>query len=103
MIRNKNMLRAFIYAGIIVAAALGIYAQDIAYILNRKVGVPLLAGLGCVTALSVFLFIGMPIYAKLKLRQAFGNTELIIYFTVNALTGIAISAFSLIVLIAWFG
>ncbi|NLN47624.1 MAG: hypothetical protein GX154_00665 [Clostridiales bacterium] len=103
MIRNKNMLRAFIYAGIIVAAALGSYAQDIAYILNRKVGVPLLAGLGCVTAHSLFLFIRTPIYATLKLRQPFGNTELIIYFTVNALTGIAISAFSLIVLIAWFG
>lgn len=102
--KEKNEMRLFLYGSIIAAIALGMYAQDIAYFLNRNLAVPLMAGISIPTVLSIFLFLGPPtLVSKFGRGNKMLKKEFNIYLVFNVLTGLVVSAFSLIVLIAWCG
>lgn len=104
MANEKNKTRVFLYGGILIAVVLGVYAQDIAYFLHNNLAIPLMAGLSAATILSILLFLGPPILVSgFNKKHKIGKKEFDIYFGINLLTGVVISAFSLIVLIAWCG
>ncbi|HZJ76740.1 MAG TPA: hypothetical protein VFC70_03420 [Oscillospiraceae bacterium] len=104
MVKGKNKIRAFLYGNILIAVVLGVYAQDIAYFLYNRLTIPLMAGLSAVTMFSIFLFLSPPILiSKFNKKHKIGKNEFSIYFGINLLLGIVISAFSLIVLVAWCG
>lgn len=87
-----------------MAIALGVYAQDIAYFLHNKLAIPLMIGLSIATIFSILLFLSPPILiSKLNKKNKVRKKEFNIYLSINILIGIIISAFSLIVLIAWCG
>ena len=44
-----------------MAIALGVYAQDIAYLLHNNLAMPLKVGLSIATILSILLFLSPPI------------------------------------------
>lgn len=88
----------------IVAILLGIYAQDIAYFSNRNLAIPLMVGISIPTILSVFLFLGPPmLVSKFSKQKAMSPKEFNIYLGLNVLLGLVVSAFSLVVLVAWCG
>ena len=88
----------------ILAIVLGVYAQDIAYSLHNNLIINLKLGLSITTALSIILFLMPPVLLrKFNKRKEIEDKEFNIYLVINVLLGITISAFSLIVLIAWYG
>ena len=104
LVEERNKIRMLLYGSMFVAIVLGVYAQDIAYFLYNNLTMPLLVGLSIATIFSILLFLGPPILiSKLNKKHKVGKKEFNIYFGINILTGIIISAFSLIVLIAWCG
>jgi len=104
LIAERNKIRILLYGSIFVAIALGVYAQDITYLFYNNLGIPLLVGLSLVTILSILLFVMPPILvSKVNKRNKLRKKEIYIYLVINALIGIVISAFSLIVMIAWWG
>lgn len=104
MVKKKNKIRIFLYGSVVIAIALGIYAQDIAYFLYYNLAIPLMVGLSLATISSIFLFLFPSILiSKYNKKHKIGEKEFNIYFGINILTGIVISTFSLIVLVAWCG
>lgn len=104
MVKERDKIRAFLYVSMILAVAIGVYAQDIAYFLYNKLTIHLILGLSITTAVSIILFLAPPILVcKFNKRMEIGDKEFNIYLGINVLIGIMISAFSLIVLIAWLG
>ena len=101
MARERNKARLHLYGSMFLAIALGVYAQDIAYYLHNNLTIPLLLGLTLATILSILLFLIPPILIS-KLNKV-RKKEINIYLAINALIGVVISAFSLIVLLAWWG
>ena len=99
--RERNKARLHLYGSMFLAIALGVYAQDIAYYLHNNLTIPLLLGLTLATILSILLFLIPPILIS-KLNKV-RKKEINIYLAINALIGVVISAFSLIVLLAWWG
>lgn len=87
-----------------MAIVLGVYAQDIAYLLHNNLAIPLKVGLSIATILSIFLFLSPPILvSKFNKKNIVSKKEFNIYFGINGLIAIIVSAFSLIVWIAWCG
>lgn len=104
MDNGKNKIRAFLYGSLFAAIILGVYAQDIAYFTYRSLAIPLMVGISTSTILSIFLFLSPPILAsKFNEYNKMLKKEFNIYLGINILAGIIVSAFSVIVLIAWCG
>lgn len=104
LVEEGNKIRVFLYGSILVAIILGVYAQNIAYFLYNNLDIPLLVGLSLITILSILLFLIPPIMrSKVNRRNKVRKKEINIYLGINTLIGIVISAFSLIVLVAWWG
>lgn len=104
LVEERNKIRILLYGSVLTAIASGVYAQDIAYFLYNNLAIPLLVGLSLVTLLSILLFLIPPIMvSKVNSQNKVRKKEINIYLGINALIGIVISAFSLIVLVAWWG
>lgn len=104
LVEEGNKIRVFLYGSILVAIALGVYAQDIAYFLYNYLGIPLLVGLSLITIFSILLFLIPPIMvSEVNKHNKVRKKEINIYLGINTLIGIFISVFSLIVLVAWWG
>lgn len=104
LVGERNKMRMLLYGSMLVAIALGVYAQDIAYFLYNNLNIPLLVGLSLVTVLCILFFLIPPILVyKVNKQNKIPKKEVNIYLGINALIGIVISAFSLIVLAAWWG
>jgi len=104
LVEERKKIRLLLYGSMFLAIIFGVYAQDIAYLLYYNLSIPLLAGLSIVTIFSILFFLIPPILiSKVNKQNKFGKKEIKIYLGVNALIGIVISLFSLIVLVAWWG
>jgi len=104
LVKEKNKARLLLYGSIFLAIALGVYAQDIAYFLYNNLAIPLMVGISITTILSMLFFLGPPILvSRINKQNKVGKKEINIYLGINALIGIVISTFSLIILIAWLG
>lgn len=104
MIKEVNKTSIFLYMIMILAIGFGVYAQDIAYFLYNNLNISLMIGLGFPTALSIILFFTPPILLyKSNKQMEVRNKGFNIYLGINILAGVIISAFSIIVFIAWLG
>ena len=104
LVKERNKIKLLLYGSMLIAVVLGVYAQDIAYFLYNNLAMPLMVGLSVSTIFSIFLFLSPPILiSKLNKKHKVGKKAFNIYFGINILIGIIISAFSLIVLVAWCG
>jgi len=98
----RNKIRILLYGIMIVAILLGVFAQDIAYFLYYNLGIPLLVTVSLAIILSILLFF-IPPFFRTKLNKHIGEKEINLYLGINIFIGILISAFSFIVLVAWWG
>ena len=99
---NKTIL--LLYGAMLLAIISGIYAQDITYFLHYNLAIPLMVGLNLLTVSSISLFLLPPILiSKSNKRWGIGEKAFYIYLSINIFIGMITSAFSLIVLIAWWG
>ena len=57
LVQERNKTRLFLYGSMLMAIALGVYAQDIAYLLYNNLAIPLMVGLSIATILSILLFL----------------------------------------------
>lgn len=104
LVKERNKIKLLLYGSMLIAVVLGVYAQDIAYFLYNNLAMPLMVGLGVSTIFSIFLFLSPPILiSKLNKKHKVEKKAFNIYFGINIIIGIIISAFSLIVLVAWCG
>ena len=104
LVKEKNKIRLLLYGSMLIAVVLGVYAQDIAYFLYNNLAIPLMVSLSIATIFSILLFLSPPILiSKLNKKHIVGEKGFNIYFGINILIGIIISAFSLILLVAWCG
>lgn len=104
LVQERNKIRLFLYGSMLMAIALGVYAQDITYLLYNNLVIPLMVGLSIATILSILLFFSPPILvSKFNKQNIVPKKEFNIYFGINTIIAIIISAFSLIVWIAWCG
>lgn len=104
LVEERNKIRILLYGIMFVAIVLGVYAQDIAYFLHNNWSISLLVGLSIATIFSILLFLIPPILlSKVNKQNKVRKKEINIYLGINTLIGIIISAFSLIVLVAWWG
>lgn len=104
LVQERNKTRLFLYGSMLMAIALGVYAQDIAYLLYNNLAIPLMVGLSIAIILSILLFLSPPILvSKFNKQNIVPRKEFNIYFGINTIIGIIMSAFSLIVWIAWCG
>lgn len=104
LVEERNKIRILLYGSMFVAIVLGVYAQDIAYFLHNNWSISLLVGLSIATIFSILLFLIPPILlSKVNKQNKVRKKEINIYLGINTLIGIIISAFSLIVLVAWWG
>lgn len=104
MVEKRNKIKMLLYGSMFVAIGLGVYAQDIAYFLRNNLATPPLAGVSIITTFSILLFLIPPILVSNASKQnKIRKKEFKIYLSINALIGIVISTFSLIVLAAWWG
>lgn len=102
MVEKINKVRLVLYGSLFLGSILGIYAQDIAYYLHDNGGIPLLAGVSLATVFSFLFFLIPPmLLARIGEQNNMQSKEINRYLGVNALIGIVISGFSVIVLIAW--
>lgn len=104
LVEKRNKVRLILYGSVFLGIALGVYAQDIAYFLHSNLGIPLLVGISLITVISILFFLIPPmLVSKVNKQNKVWKKEVNIYLGINVLIGIVISAFSLIVLIAWWG
>ena len=104
LVKRGNKVRLILYGSLFLGIALGVYAQDIAYFLHNNLGIPLLVGISLITVISILFFLIPPmLVAKVNKQNKIWKKEVNIYLGINALIGIVISGFSIIVLIAWCG
>lgn len=106
-ITKKNSIKniwKILYGLTLIAGILGIFAQDISYFLFKNLSIPLMVGLFVPTLLSLTLFILPPIfiYKSNKIREI-NRKGFNVYLAINAILGLLISSFSIIVFIAWLG
>ncbi len=99
----KNIWK-ILYGFTLIAGILGILAQDISYFLFKNLSIPLMVGFFVPTFLSLILFILPPIfiYKSNKIREI-NRKGFNAYLAINAILGLLISSFSIIVFIAWLG
>lgn len=99
--KEKHKKLWTLYIAMIIASLLGIYGQDISYFFYNYIAkVPLEYCITIITLASIFLFVVPPILAFKSYER---NKGLDIYYIINLLFGGTISAFSIFVLIMWWG
>ncbi len=102
LVQKRNKIRLFLYGSMLMAIVLGVYAQDITYLLYDNLDIPLMIGLSIPTILSIILFFSPSILIpKLDKENIVSEKEFNIYFSINIITATIISSFSFIVWIAW--
>ncbi len=101
---HHGNFKELFYTTTLIAGILGIFPQDISYFLFKNLSMPLMVGLFVPTLLSLTLFILPPIfiYKSNKIREI-NRKGFNVYLAINAILGLLISSFSIIVFIAWLG
>lgn len=93
-----------LYGIMLLAIGVGIFAQDIAYLLHENINIPIMIGIGFPTVLSITLFFMPPILLhKSKEQIENKNKGFDTYLGIDLLAGMIISVYSIMIFIAWLG
>lgn len=93
------------YLSMIIATVLAVYGQDMSYYITGKIeGISPVYCLTVLTAISIFLFLVIPILIyKFTKVPKIEKERFNLYLIINSIIGIPTSFFSLFVLAMWWG
>lgn len=105
MIKEKCKSLFYLYIAMIIATLLGVYGQSITYYIYDNIGkVSLEYCITVITMISIILFILPPILIfKSNRKDCITSKKFDIYYIINIMIGGTTSAFSLFVMIMWWG